>query len=190
MTPAARARLEQALAKLPNGLRDHILRVVNEARRLAHRHGIDEDRAVLAALGHDLMRGHSETDLLAEAERAGQPLRPVEQAAPILLHGPLSALSMAQDFGIDDEEVLAAARHHTTARAGMTALEKLVYVADKVEPAKARGDAALAEARRAADRDLDSAMRIVLDAQISRALACGWPLHPDTIAARNELLRA
>ena len=183
-----RAELEAAVAELPAGLRDHVGRVVIEARRLAQQHGVEEDRAVIAALGHDLYRAHVEGKLLAEAEVAGLSVSSVERSHPILLHGQLAALDLANRFGIVDEEVLAAARYHTNGRAGMSVLEKLVYVADKIEPEKARAVPAFVEARAAADQDLDRAMRLILDHQIARALDRGWPLHPDTVAARNELL--
>jgi len=183
-----RTRLEAAVAELPAGLRDHVLRVVAEARRLARRYGVDEERAMVAALGHDLMRGHTAPELLREAEAAGLAANDVERSQPILLHGPLSARLMAERFGVDDAEALAAARHHTTARAGMSALERLIYVADKIEPQKAGADPELIEACRLADESLEAALLRLLDIQIERALERGWPLHPDTVAARNELL--
>jgi predicted HD superfamily hydrolase involved in NAD metabolism len=196
MATDVREELGVAVAELPAGLRDHVSRVVTEARRLAHLHGIDEERAVIAALGHVLYRGHSPDDLLREAEAAGIAPNAEERSQPILLHGPLAAKLMAERYGIDDADVLAAARHHTTARAGMSELEKLLFVADKIEPEKARSEPALAEAHRAAHesaqraghQSFDAAMRIILDYQVSRALERGWPLHPDTVAARNELL--
>ena len=187
-TTGVRAALESAVAELPPGLRDHVLRVVREARRLALRNSVDEDRATLAALGHDLARGHTSADLLLQAEAAGLTPSDIERAQPILLHGPLSARLMAERFGIDDADVLAAARYHTTARAGMSALERVIYVADKIEPEKARREPALADARRLADSDLDAALRCLLDYQVSRAVERGWPLHPETVAARNELV--
>ncbi len=187
-TADVRTELEAAVADLPAGLRDHVLRVVTEARRLALRYGVDEDRATLAVLGHDLARGHTSTDLLRQAEAAGLTPSDIERAQPILLHGPLSARLMAERFGIEDAGVLAAARYHTTARAGMSALERVIYVADKIEPEKARREPALADARRLADSDLDAALCGLLDYQVLRAVERGWPLHPDTVAARNELV--
>ncbi len=196
MAKDVREELGAAVAELPAGVRDHVSRVVTEARRLAHQHDIDEERVVIAALGHDLYRAHSPDDLVREAEAAGLSPNAEERSQPILLHGPLAAKLMAERYGIDDAEVLAAARHHTTARAGMSELEKLLFVADKIEPEKARAEPALAEAHRAAHqvaheathKDLDAVMRLILDYQVSRALERGWPLHPDTVAARNELL--
>ncbi len=183
-----RAKLEAAVAKLPAGLRDHVDRVVIEARRLAQQHSVDEERAVIAALGHDLYRAHVEGKLLAEGEVAGLSVSSVERSQPILLHGALGALDMANRFGVADDEVLDAARYHTTGRAGMSVLEKLIFVADKIEPEKARAVPAFVDARAVAERDLDAAMRLILDHHIARALDRGWPLHPNTVAARNELL--
>ena len=187
-TTDVRSALEGAVAELPVGLRDHVLRVVTEARRLAERYGVDEERAVVAALGHDLARALPPDELLRQAETAGLAPSDVERAEPVLLHGSISARLMAERFGVDDAEVLAAARYHTTGRAGMSALERVIYVADKIEPEKALDDPALAEARRLADESLEAAMRVLLDRHISKALERGWPLHPDTVAARNELV--
>ena len=182
------AALEREIGALPPGLRDHVLRVVEEARRLARLHGVDEERATVAALGHDLMRGHAPAELLRHAEMSGLVVSAVERSQPVLLHGPLSARAMNERFGVSDADALAAASHHTTARAGMSALERLIFVADKIEPEKAAADPALARARELATDSLDAALRVILDRQVARAVERGWPLHPDTVAARNELL--
>jgi len=183
-----RSELEAAVAALPAGLRGHVHRVVDEAQRLARAHGLDEDRAVIAALGHDLYRSHVDAKLLAEADVGGLTITNVERSQPILLHGPLAARDMKSRFAIDDDDVLAAARYHTTARAGMSELEKLIFVADKIEPEKAATVPAFVDARAVADRDLDASIRLILDHLVARALDRTWPLSPDTIAARNELV--
>lgn len=183
-----RTQLEAAVDALPAGLRDHVYRVVEESRRLGQAHDVNEDRVLIAALGHDLYRSHVDAKLLAEAEVAGLEIASVERSQPILLHGPLGALAMANKFAVSDEDVLAAARHHTTARPGMSLLEKIIFVADKVEPQKASSVPAFVDAKAVADRDLDAAIRLILDHLIERALDRGWPLHPDTITARNELV--
>jgi len=189
-TTDTRAALRVAVDELPRGLREHVLRVVGEARRLAGRYGIDVGRAEIAALGHDLVRGHSPAELLALAPEHGIEPSDIERSQPVLLHGPISARIMAERYGIDDEEVLAAARWHTTARAGMSALERVIFVADKIEAEKARSDADIARARELADESLESAMRVLLDRQVRRAVERGWPLHPDTVAARKAIWRA
>ena len=183
-----KAKLRRAVGELPAGLREHVLRVVEEARRLARLHGIDVERAEIAALGHDLARALPAHELLSQSETMSIAASDVERGEPILLHGPVGARLMASRYGINDEELLAAARRHTTARAGMSAIERLMFVADKIEPEKARRDRALAEARRLADGGLNAAMRVILDRQVARAVEHGWPLHADTVAARNELI--
>ena len=180
--------LRAAVARLPRGLAEHIEGTVGEARRLAVLHGADEERAALAAWGHDIARALSPSELLAEARRLGLALDPVEEQAPILLHGAIGAAILSRDYGIDDPDVLAAARYHTTARAAMSTLEKIVFLADKIEPSKVRAEPALAEVRRLADRDLDAAILDCLNQHFLKANRRGWPLHPHTVAARNELL--
>jgi predicted HD superfamily hydrolase involved in NAD metabolism len=186
--PDVAARLREAVDSLPPGLRDHVYRVLHEARRLVRLYGIDEDRLELATLGHDLARAMSDGDLLAEAERFSLNPDEVERAQPVLLHGPVSAAIMASRFGIDDVEVLAAVRHHSTGAAGMGLLEKALFVADKIEVEKVREDADLGEVRRLAERDLDEAMLKYLDLHLLSAAQNGWSLHSDSVAARNELL--
>jgi HD superfamily phosphohydrolase YqeK len=65
---------------------------------------------------------------------------------------------LRRDYGIDDPQVLAAARFHTVGRAGMSALEKIIFVADKISPDKVRANPAAARAKELADRDLDAAI--------------------------------
>src|SRR3990172_8143497 len=134
MTYTPPPTLQEALDRLPRGLMAHVERVVAEARRLARVYGLDEERVTLAAWGHDIARGMTEPELLAGAAAAGLATSAVERSQPILLHGPLGAVLLASRHGVTDAEVLAAARHHTTAREGMSLLEKVIFVADKIEP--------------------------------------------------------
>lgn len=175
---------------LPVGLREHIEGVVEEARRLARLYGADEERAALAALGHDLARTMSRSQLLRAAAENGLEPNEVEALEPVLLHGPVGARLLAARHGVEDPEVLAAAQYHTTARAGMSLLEKIVFVADKIEEGKVREQPELAAVRQAAETGLDEAILSYLDVHVGRAVERGWPLHPDTVAARNELLLA
>jgi len=181
--------LKAAIGRLPRGLADHVERVAAEADRLAG--GLGEpprERVELAAWGHDIARALSSQELLARAREFGLEVSPVEEAAPILLHGPVGAEILRREHGIDDPEVLAAARFHSTGRAGMSLLEKVVFVADKIEPSKVQAKPDLARVRELADRDLDAAILEYLDQMLTVAREEGWPLHPQAVAARNELL--
>ena len=180
--------LREHIEGLPGGLRRHIEAVVAEARRLARLHGVDEERAVMAAWTHDIVRATDPEELLRLAHELGLNPNEIEEAAPILLHGPVAARLLTSRYGVEDEEVLAVARWHSTGRAGMSTLEKVLFLADKVEPGKAAGRADLEEIRRLAETDLDGAVLRYLDLQLVDAVGQGWPLHPDAVAARNELL--
>ena len=190
MSKAGPESLKAHIDGLPAGLRRHIEAVAGEARRLARLHGVDEERAVLAARTHDIARAMIPDELLRLARELGLNPNEVEETAPILLHGPVAARLLASRYGVEDEEVLASARWHSTGRAGMSALEKVLFLADKVEPGKAAARADLQEVRRLAETDLEGAVLRYLDLQLLEAVRQGWPLHPDAVAARNELLLA
>jgi predicted HD superfamily hydrolase involved in NAD metabolism len=181
--------LKAAIGRLPRGLAEHVERVVAEADQLAARfEDLDKQQVELAAWGHDIARALSHQELLARARGFGLEISPVEEEAPILLHGPVGAEILRREHSIDDREVLAAARFHSTGRAGMSLLEKVIFVADKIEPDKVRARPALAKVRELADHDLDAAILEYLDQMLVVASEENWPLHPQAIAARNERL--
>ena len=182
--------LRAALAKVPARLAEHVVRVVDEATRLAEIHGINKEAARVAALGHDLLRAHSDERLLAVAAEQGYPIDAVDRMEPVLLHGPLAVPILREQYGVVDADVLGAAAYHTTAHAGMTTLQKLLFVADKIEPEKRTRAAAVDEVADLATTNLDAAMLTYLDHHVRVALETGWPLHPNTMTARNELLAA
>jgi predicted HD superfamily hydrolase involved in NAD metabolism len=181
--------LRAALLKVPAGLAEHVIRVVGEAARLAEIHGIDREAAKIAALGHDLLRAHSPERLLSIAEEQAYPLDEADRMAPILLHGPLAVPILREQYKVLDADVLGAVAWHTTAHAGMTALQKLLFVADKIEPRKREQGAEVERVAQLAERDLDAALLVYLDYHIRVALETAWPLHPHTVAARTELLQ-
>jgi predicted HD superfamily hydrolase involved in NAD metabolism len=183
-------RLRAAVERLPAGLRDHVLRVEKEALRLAALHGLDTERLRIAALAHDLARAEDGPALIELARRYEVEADEVERASPILLHGPVGARMLERDYGYADPEVMAAIAAHTTARPGMSLLEKALFVADKIEDDKVRRKPGLAEVRALADTDLDAAMLRFLALHLVEAAERSWQVHPRALAARNELLAA
>lgn len=181
--------LRVAIASLSVELQRHVEGVVVEAQRLAIRCGVNEGQAVLAALGHDIARELSDAEMLASAREFSLSVDPVEAATPMLLHGPVGAEILHRRYGIDDEDVLAAAQFHTTGRPNMTALEKLVFVADKIEPGRERSAGDMAVVRALAEAgDLDGAVLAYLDRQMVEYVRLGRALHPLAVATRNHLL--
>ena len=140
------------------------------------------------SLGHDLVRATPPDELLRLAEKIGMEPNEAERAAPVLLHGAIAARLLAERFGVDDAEVLAAVRYHTTGRAGMSDVEKVVFLADKTEPDELAYYPEWREVHDLAQRDLDAAMLRALELYLERARREGWTVHPDVIAARDDLL--
>jgi predicted HD superfamily hydrolase involved in NAD metabolism len=184
----AAALVERMAEDLPPKLLRHIERVVHDSRRLAHLHHTDEALAALAAQAHDVVRHLSGAKLLQRAERYGIHIDPVERYQPVLLHGPVGALVLPERYGVLDTEVLVSTRYHTTGRPGMGIIEKIVFVADKVDPKKVEKRPDLAEVRQLGDTDLDAAILRYLDLEQVRAVERGWPLHPREVLTRNWLL--
>jgi predicted HD superfamily hydrolase involved in NAD metabolism len=182
------ARLREAVEALPAGLRDHVLRVEVEAERLARMYDVDSLRARLAALGHDLVRHKRDDELLALAAQYGLTPDAVEQAAPVLVHGPVAAQILVRDYAYSDSEALAGIDCHTTARPDMSKLEKVLFVADKIEPDKLGRSPAWVEVRDLADKDLDAALLRFLDLRIDEAVQEGLPIHQRMLDARNALI--
>jgi HD superfamily phosphohydrolase YqeK len=151
------SRLRQAVAALPDRLRDHVLRVEAEAEKLGKRYGADIERARIAALGHDLVRHKTNQELLDLAAAYDLDPDPVERAVP---------------------------------GAGMTLLEKVLFVADKIEPGKLGRSPAWREVHDLAQRNLDLALLRFIDLRIEESLTERLPIHQRSLEARNELLAA
>ncbi len=186
----AEAALRREVERLPDGLRQHVERVVAEAEGLARRHGVDEASVRLAVLGHDLLRLAPRQEFLKQAREAGIEPNEAERAEPLLLHGPLAARLLAERFGVDDAAVLDAVRYHSTGRAGMSDVEKVVFLADKTEPDELRHHPEWREVRDLAERDLDAAMARGLSLLVEQANQQGWTVDPDVLAAREQYARS
>lgn len=164
----------------------HVEGVVETAKGLARRFGVDEERAALAALLHDAARDWPEPQLRRWAERAATPPDPVERTSPELLHGPVAAEWAGAELGVEDRAVLDAVRYHTTGRPGMTRLEMVLMVADYGEPGRSFPEAEAI--RRAARTHLEEACLLSLDARLRYLLDGRLPIHPRTVETRNWLL--
>lgn len=125
-----------ARSRLSEGRYEHTLRVAETAEDLALAHDLDADRARLAALLHDAARETGPEVFLQLADKWRLQVGDPERQSPKLLHGPVAAELARRELGIDDEEVLEAIRAHTTGRPGMEPLALVLYVADKIEPAR------------------------------------------------------
>ena len=165
----------------------HSIGVSQTAETLAVRFGCDKEKARLAGLLHDLAREVPMNQLLPRAQAFGIVVCDIEQAEPILLHGPLAAKMAHAEFGIDDTEIMQAIILHTTGGLNMTLLDKIIYLADAIEPGRRFKGAD--KIRLVALTDLDKAVLSALDQSICYIVKRGGLIHPATIAARNQILR-
>jgi nicotinate-nucleotide adenylyltransferase len=155
------------------------------ASRLARRFGLDCGRAYLAGLAHDLARELPETELLRLcAGGDGAPLEPWETERPVLLHGRAAAVLLGPAF---DPQVREAVADHVTGRPGMSALARLVYVADFLEPG--RGFLNPAERRRVLRLALDGQLAWVADRVFEYLRGEGLAIAPPALALSEELKR-
>ncbi|MDD7266750.1 MAG: nicotinate-nucleotide adenylyltransferase [Lachnospiraceae bacterium] len=138
----------------------HVMGVVYTAASLANHHGADREHVMLAALLHDFAKEQPNERLLQLAQCYSLPVRDVERRHPYLLHGAVAAALAQADFGIENQDVLNAMRYHTTGRPGMSLIEKIIFLADYIEPLREHASN-LDEIRNLAWQDLDAAVRKV-----------------------------
>src|SRR5581483_1082072 len=178
-----RTRIEH---ELPVDAFGHALRTAQLARTLASAHGVDEDRAELAALVHDIADGLSDGELLRLADQFQIPISLTEARVPKLLHAAVGAEILRRDWGITDEEILDAVRDHTTGGPHMSRLAKVLFLADKIEPARDRHYGGLDPVRELAMRSLDEAILRLYGWRMDQLAATGGPVDERFIAARNR----
>ena len=184
------AAVQRRVDRLPAGLQAHIHRVVEIARELAVCHGINQEQAALAALAHDVARAMTDGELLRRAAGMGLPIGVVDRRVPILLHGPVGAEILQQEAGLTDISIYKAVYWHTTANPDLDELGKVVFIADKLDPAKIDSYPYLPQIRQMAFQDLDRAILHFLTRQAMDRLNRGELVHPVMVETRNALLVA
>lgn len=158
-------KLSEIEQKLKSVLKEkrftHTTGVRYTAASLAMCHGCDIKKAQLAGLLHDCAKGYSEEELLLHAKEYGLDISKWEKRAPHLLHAKVGAYLAEHEYHIEDAEVLDAIRYHTTGRPNMSELEKIIFIADYIEPNRKMLEG-LPECRKLAFEDLDEAMYQIL----------------------------
>ena len=182
--PMKREKMEYRLKKELDAARyAHTLGVEQTAREMARQFGEDEEKAALAGLLHDCAKCLPLSQMVKAAK--DEKLDPVMKESKALMHA-VAGMHLAQDvYDVHDPEVLGAIRWHTTGHANMTRLEKIVYLADMIEPNR-KPYPGLKALRKLCMTDLDEAMHMALRMSLDHVREQGKPLHPDTMAALAE----
>ena len=139
----------------------HTMGVAGIASSLAMRYDCDIRQAEEAALLHDCAKYLDTDEMEKLARRAGYSVSPVEKGSASLLHAKAGAALAASKFGVDDPRILEAIRWHTTGKPDMTLLEKIIFVADYIEPG--RTTPGVGPIRTLAFTDLDAAVTAILE---------------------------
>lgn len=158
----------------------HVLGCENEAVSLANRWGEDPERAAVAGILHDITKKLSAEEQLKLCEKYGIINDAAEVANPKLLHAKTGAAFARELFGIEDD-IYGAIRWHTTGKPDMTLLEKIIYLADFVEPT--RDFPGVEELRELCFEDIDAAMAKGLEMSLEFIRSGGAEPYKDSVEA-------
>ena len=175
-----------ALSYLKPKRMPHVLGTEQEAVRLVRRYGGDETQARIAALLHDCTKKLDMAQQLALCEKYGIMLDELEQKALKLLHSKTGAAIARDVFGVEDA-VYDAILYHTTGKPDMTRLEKIIYLADYIEPT--RDFPGVDALRKTVYEDLDKGLLMGLTMTVQEMEEMGNPVHHLTRDARDYLLK-
>lgn len=164
----------------------HSVSVSETAVALAAIYGENIEKARIAGLVHDCVKNMGNEQLIKVAMEHEIQLDEIYLRNPSILHGLVGSIVAREVMGISDEDILSAIHYHTTGRKNMSLLEKIIYIADYIEPL--RKFDGVEELRRLSNIDLDEAIIQALENTISYVISQKGLLHIDTIDARNDLL--
>ena len=156
---------EEMLARLKSKLNSkryiHSIGVEYTAACMAFRFGADVQSARIAGLLHDCAKCIPTDEKLKKAKKLGLPVNKSEKENPDLLHGKLGAYYAKEKYGVKDPDILSAITYHTTGKPDMSLLDKIIFVADYIEPNR-KTIFELDEIRKEAFEDLDKAVLHIL----------------------------
>lgn len=171
--------------RMPEKRYVHTIGVMETAIDLANRYGENPKKAEIAAILHDLAKFEDEEEMRKIVREEGLGERLLPWGAEIM-HGPIAAYRAKHELGVQDEDILNAMRYHTTGRVGMSRLEKIIYIADMIEPSrKFDGVEAL---RKVAAEDLTKAMQACIYHSVKFLVDTQQAIYPLSIECYNYYL--
>jgi len=181
---------EQALSIVKEQLTEsrylHTIGVMESAISLAKRYQADVKKAELAAIFHDYAKYRPKEEMKRIIEEQGMPKELLSFHSE-MWHAPVGAYLVEKEVGIHDEEILSAITYHTSGRANMTLLEKIVFLADYIEPG--RSFPGVDEVRELAERNLNVAVIAAMRNTITFLMKKNTRIYPDTFIAYNDLVQ-
>jgi predicted HD superfamily hydrolase involved in NAD metabolism len=182
--------LEQMDQLLGNSLRPkrylHSVNTMKTAVSLAEHYGENTEKAAVAGLLHDCAKDLDDGETRRYCLENGIVPNKIEDKQIFLMHGAVGAIVAREKYGVGDPEILNAIKYHTTGFAGMNMLDKIIFLADYIEPGRTFSEAE--EARKLAFLDLNRALISSFDSVIKYVINQKGLIHPFTIEARNCIL--
>ncbi len=178
-------KMQKKLKKYIDEMRfHHTLGVMYTAASLAMCHGEDIERAQVAGLLHDCAKCIPNAKKLKLCAQKNIPVSEIEEKSPYLLHARIGAYIAREKYHVEDPEILSAIEFHTTGKAEMTLLEKIIFIADYIEPMRSKA-ANLPEIRSLAFLDIDRAVYLTMRDTITYLEKEKSCLDNQTIVAYN-----
>lgn len=177
---------QSILSRLSGYRYTHTLGCERAAKMLAEQFGGDVEKAAFAALLHDITKRLSKEEQLYLCDKYGIIPCDIEKIEWKMLHGKTAAAIAQHEYGAP-QDIVDAIACHTTGKADMTLLDKIIYLADYIE--ETRDFDGVEPARELAKTDIDEALLYCFDQSLYDLLGRGKLIHPDTMAARNALIR-
>lgn len=162
---------------------NHSYCVAKRAIKLAKINGMDEKKSEIAGLLHDITKNMPDLQQLEIIKKAGIALDEIQKESHKLLHAISGSIYVKERLKIDDEEIISAIRYHTTGKANMTLLEKIIYLADFTSSDRNFED--VEYMRELVDNSLDEGLKYGLEYSIKILMAKKSKIHPDTFLAYN-----
>ena len=164
----------------------HSLNVAQEAVVLAKLYGCDENKAYVAGILHDVTKEIPKDEQLQIIRDGGIILDSVQQNAPKLWHSISGSVYVQTRLGISDSDIINAIRYHTTGRAGMSLLEKIIYTADYTSAERSYNGADIM--REKSRKSLEEAMIFSCQFTLQNLSSKEAAIHPDQIFCYNDLV--
>ncbi len=158
---------------------EHTLGVAYTASALAMCYEVDMNKAQIAGLLHDCAKCLSDEKKISICEKHNIHMTKIEQRNPFLLHAKAGSYIAMKKFNIHDQDIINAILNHTTGRPGMSALEKIIYISDYIEPGRKQAPN-LKEVRKLAFENLDLALLKILEDTLSYLKDTGSEADPMT----------
>ena len=166
---------------------NHSIGVMEMAGKLAKLYNVDVEKAMLAGLLHDNAKEMSPEELIQYVDDNNIKISEVERINTKILHGKVGADIAKKKYGVN-EEIQKAIEYHTTTNPNMTTLDKIIFVADKIELNRKSANYDIETERELAKKDLDATVIFIINSNVTSLIQKDKLINEESIETRNKLI--